>query len=180
MSKVIGEIIIGKIQENMEDKAVEERIEVIIIEVKAMIEVGIGLEKGHFPETMTIIEIEVQAIVDQGWDLEVVQKGIEKGVISVGNLIILQKTAPPLGKKGNRTTPTDTQSGRKPNLSTDKYTKQSNRKSKTKSFKLMNGRNDTTTVLPLKTKIGGQIDNNRPSIGQFLTREQTRYIYKKT
>ena len=44
----------------------------------------------------------------------------------------------------------------------------------------MNGRNGTTTLLPLNTKIGGQIDNNRPSVGQFLTREQTRYIYKKT
>ena len=98
MSKVIGEIIIGKIQEIMEDKAVEESIEVIIIEVITMVEVGIGLEKGHFPETMTIIEIEVQAIVDQGLDLELVQKGIEKGVISVGNMIILQKTAPTLGK----------------------------------------------------------------------------------
>ena len=44
----------------------------------------------------------------------------------------------------------------------------------------MNGRNGTTTFLPLNTKIGGQINNNRPSIGQFITREQTRYIYKKT
>ena len=64
-----------------------------------MIEIGIGLGNGHFPETMTIIENEVQAIVDQVWDLELVQKGIEKGVISVGNMIILQKTAPHLGKK---------------------------------------------------------------------------------
>ena len=44
----------------------------------------------------------------------------------------------------------------------------------------MNGRTGTIAFLPLNTKIGGQIDNNRPSIGQFLTREQTRYIYKKT
>ena len=44
----------------------------------------------------------------------------------------------------------------------------------------MNGRNGTTIFLPLNTKIGGQIDNNRPSIGQFLTREQTRYTCKKT
>ena len=44
----------------------------------------------------------------------------------------------------------------------------------------MNGRDGTTTFLPLNTKIGGQINNNRPSIGQFLTREQTKYIYKKT
>ena len=77
LSKVIGEIIIGKIQEIMEDKAVEEGIEVIIIEVIAMIEVGIGLEKGNFAETMTAIELGVQAIGAQGQDLEPVQAGIE-------------------------------------------------------------------------------------------------------
>ena len=44
----------------------------------------------------------------------------------------------------------------------------------------MNGRDGTTTFLPLNTKIGGQVNDNRPSIGQFLTRQQTRYIYKKT
>ena len=44
----------------------------------------------------------------------------------------------------------------------------------------MSSRNSPTAFLPLTTKIGGQINNNRPSIGQFLTREQTRYIYKKT
>ena len=44
----------------------------------------------------------------------------------------------------------------------------------------MNGRDGTTAFLPLSTKISGQIDNKRPSFGQFLTREQTRYIYKKT
>ena len=41
----------------------------------------------------------------------------------------------------------------------------------------MNGPN---TFLPLNSKIGGLVNNNRPSIGQFLTREQSRYIYKKT
>ena len=44
----------------------------------------------------------------------------------------------------------------------------------------MNGRNGPTTFLLLNSKIGGQVNNNRPSIGQFLTREQLRYIYKKT
>ena len=41
----------------------------------------------------------------------------------------------------------------------------------------MNGRNGTTGFLPLNSKIGGQVNNNRPSVGQFLTREQTRCIY---
>ena len=44
----------------------------------------------------------------------------------------------------------------------------------------MSGMDGTTTFLPLNTKIGGQANDNRPNIGQFLTREQTRYIYKKT
>ena len=36
----------------------------ITIEMTVMIEAGTGLEKGHFPEIMTILELEVQAEVD--------------------------------------------------------------------------------------------------------------------
>ena len=36
----------------------------------------------------------------------------------------------------------------------------------------------TTAFLPLDSKIGGQGRNNHPSVGQFLTREQTIYIYR--
>ena len=43
----------------------------------------------------------------------------------------------------------------------------------------MNGRNGTTTFLPLDSRIGGQGRDNSPIVGQFLTREQTRYIYRK-
>ena len=43
----------------------------------------------------------------------------------------------------------------------------------------MNGKDGTTTFLPLDSKIGEQINYNRPSIGQFLTREQASYVYKK-
>ena len=43
----------------------------------------------------------------------------------------------------------------------------------------MNGKDGTTTFLPLASKIGGQINHDRPSVGQFLTREQASYIYKK-
>ena len=45
----------------------------IIAEMTGMIEAGTGLEKGCFPETITTIEIGVQAIVGQGQDLEQVQ-----------------------------------------------------------------------------------------------------------
>ena len=43
----------------------------------------------------------------------------------------------------------------------------------------MNGRDGTSTFLPLDSKIGGQINHDRPSIGQLLTREHASYIYKK-
>ena len=49
----------------------------------------------------------------------------------------------------------------------------------TKSFKLMNGRDDATTFLPLDSRIGGQSRENHPTVGQYLTRYQTEYIYKK-
>ena len=43
----------------------------------------------------------------------------------------------------------------------------------------MNGRDGITTFIPLDSKIGGKINCHRPSIGQFLTREQASYVYKK-
>ena len=42
----------------------------------------------------------------------------------------------------------------------------------------MNGRDDTNTFLPLDSRIGGQ-NRDSPTVGQYLTRDQTRYIYKK-
>ena len=42
----------------------------------------------------------------------------------------------------------------------------------------MNGRDGTTTFLPLNTKIGGQV-NNKPSIGQFFTRDQPNTYAKR-
>ena len=43
----------------------------------------------------------------------------------------------------------------------------------------MNGRDGTTTFLPLDSRIGGQGRYNHSTVGQFLTREQTKYIYRK-
>ena len=42
----------------------------------------------------------------------------------------------------------------------------------------MNGRVYTTTFLPLDSRIGGQNRDN-PTVGQYLTRVQARFIYKK-
>ena len=43
----------------------------------------------------------------------------------------------------------------------------------------MNGRDGTTAFLLLDSRIGGQGRDDSLTVGQFLTREQTRYIYKK-
>ena len=43
----------------------------------------------------------------------------------------------------------------------------------------MNGRDGTTAFLPLDSKIGGQVSCDRPNVGQFLTREQANYVYKR-
>ena len=43
----------------------------------------------------------------------------------------------------------------------------------------MNGRDDSTPFLPLDSRIGGQGRSNHPTVGQFLTREQAKYINKK-
>ena len=43
----------------------------------------------------------------------------------------------------------------------------------------MNGRDDTTTFLPLDFRIGGQSRDSCPTVEQYLTRDQTRYIYEK-
>ena len=43
----------------------------------------------------------------------------------------------------------------------------------------MKGKNGPTAFLPLSPKLGGQEKGNCPSIGQYLTREQANFIYKK-
>ena len=53
----------------MVDRIVQDNIETII-EMIIMIEVGTGLEKGHFPEVIITIEIGVQTIVGPGQDQE--------------------------------------------------------------------------------------------------------------
>ena len=43
----------------------------------------------------------------------------------------------------------------------------------------MNGRDDATAFLPLDSKIGGKSRDSHPTVGQYLTREQAKHIYKK-
>ena len=42
----------------------------------------------------------------------------------------------------------------------------------------MNGKDYTTTFLPLDSRIGGQ-NRDSPTVGQYLTRDQTKYIHEK-
>ena len=43
----------------------------------------------------------------------------------------------------------------------------------------MSGRYDTTTFLPLDSRIGGQ-NRDSPRVEQYLPRDQTKYMYKKS
>ena len=98
MKKKLGQVILEETLGIMVDKIVEESIETTV-EMTVMTETGTGLEKGHLPEIMAIIEVEVKATVDPGQDPELAQIGIEFIVISVRNMIISQGTVLHLGKK---------------------------------------------------------------------------------
>ena len=43
----------------------------------------------------------------------------------------------------------------------------------------MNGRDNATTFLPLDSRIGDQSGDSHTTVGQYLTRDQTKYVYKK-
>ena len=43
----------------------------------------------------------------------------------------------------------------------------------------MNSRNDAATFLQLDFRIGGQSRDSHPTVGQYLTRDQVRYVHKK-
>ena len=43
----------------------------------------------------------------------------------------------------------------------------------------MNSRDDPTAFLPLESRIDGQRRDSHPTVGQYLSRDQARHIYKK-
>ena len=43
----------------------------------------------------------------------------------------------------------------------------------------MNGRDDATTFLPLDFNTGGPNEDSHSTVGQYLTRDQTRHVYRK-
>ena len=69
--KTIETVIFGETLEGMEDKIIEEDIEVI--DIMIIIEAEIDQEKGHSQEIIIVTEIQVQVTADQGQDLELVQ-----------------------------------------------------------------------------------------------------------
>ena len=74
LDKTIETIIFEGTLDNMEDRIIEESIEVI--GAMNITESEIGQEKGHSQEIMVTIGIEVPVKVDQGQDLELVLTGI--------------------------------------------------------------------------------------------------------
>ena len=76
MSKVIEGTIFKIILDNTVDKIAEGSIEVITIGIVVIIEAGIGLERDCSQETIVVIELKVQVIVDQGQDPETELIGI--------------------------------------------------------------------------------------------------------
>ena len=98
-SKVIEKIISEITPEDTVDNIAEERIGIIIIEMIAITEVKIGLEKDHFQEIVVVTELGVQAIADWDQDPELVSIRIGKDAIIIENMIILWGTVPLLEKK---------------------------------------------------------------------------------
>ena len=78
-----------------QDSRGEDRNNNTEMKVIAEVEIGTGLEKGHFLETLVMIEtIGVQAIVGPGQGQGQVQIETESDVTSVGNMIIFAKDCP--------------------------------------------------------------------------------------
>ena len=75
LAKTIETIIFEGTLEDVEDKVIEENIE--IIGPMNIIEAEIGQEKGHPQGNMVIIGIEVPVTVDQDQDLKLVLIGTE-------------------------------------------------------------------------------------------------------
>ena len=82
----------------MVDKTVEENIETAI-EMTVMIEAETGPEKGHFPEIMAIIDLDIKAIVGQGQDPELAQIGIEFIVFKCREYEHFMRDCPPSREK---------------------------------------------------------------------------------
>ena len=77
MSRIVGGTIFKAVQGSMEDKIAEGSIEMTVIGMMITIEVGIDQDRGHYQEVIAVTELETQATVGHGQDLELVLIGIE-------------------------------------------------------------------------------------------------------
>ena len=77
LSRTTGRTIFRIMPGVIEDKTVEENIEMIVIDVMITLEAGIDQEIGWSQEFIAVIELEVQAVVGLAQDLEPVLIGIE-------------------------------------------------------------------------------------------------------
>ena len=94
----------------MTDEIIEENI-------AAILETGIGPEKGHSQETIAMsLEIEVQAVVDLGQDQGQVLIEMEFDATSVESMTILQGTVPLLKKREKYNNYSNVKSGRQTHL----------------------------------------------------------------
>ena len=76
LSKVIEGTLFEIILEDTVDKIVEGNKEMVIKGVVVIIELGLGPGGEHFQETILVVELEVQEIVDQGQEPEPILIGI--------------------------------------------------------------------------------------------------------
>ena len=100
MSIIIGGTIFEAVQGDMEDQVAEESVEMTVIGMMLTIEVEIDQERSHSQEVIMVTELEMQATVGLGQDLELVLIGIELDAIIVESMITLQGIVPPPEKKG--------------------------------------------------------------------------------
>ena len=85
LDKTIETVISKETLEDMEDKIIEEDIE--MTDIMIIIEAGTGQEKEHLQEIIVVTEIEAQVIVDLGLVPELVQIEIGLDVTIVESMI---------------------------------------------------------------------------------------------
>ena len=89
LDKTIEITVLKETLEDMEDKIVEEDIE--MIDIMITIEAETGQEKGYLQEIIIVAEIEVQVTVDPGQAPELIQTEIGYDVIIVENMTIFKR-----------------------------------------------------------------------------------------
>ena len=77
MNRIIEGTIFEVVQGGREDKIAEGSIEMTVMGMMVTIEIGTDQERGHSQEVIVVTELETQATVGLGQNLELVLIGIE-------------------------------------------------------------------------------------------------------